>query len=102
MFDFKDLNYEELQTYENLRATYESKQFEVSDIRKIITHLKNEVAYELCRTDISETNKIIKLQARLENMIMIENTLIQPELAKEQYDKQIAKLSNNLEKGKTL
>ena len=71
MFDFNSLNYEELQTYEHLRATFESKQYEVSDIRKIITQLKNEVAYELCRTDISETNKIIKLQARLENMIML-------------------------------
>jgi len=102
MFDLKSLNYEELKTYEALQATYKSKQFEVSDIRKIITKLKDEVAYELCRADVTDTNKILKLQARLENMILLEGMLLQPEIAHEQFTKQISKLSNDLEKGITL
>jgi len=102
MFDLKSLNYEELKTYENLQRTYDSKQYEISDIRKFITKLKDEVASQLCSTDATETNKIIKLQARLENMILLETMLIQPEIAHEQFMKQMSKFSNNLEKEKNI
>jgi len=97
-----ELNYEELNTYNQLIEGYKTKQIEVSDIRKLFTKLKDEIAFELCKTSVKDEEKIIKLQARLENMIMIEKFLIQPEQAEIEIRKQLQKLSNNLEKGITL
>lgn len=100
--DLTQLNYEELNTYNSLIEGYKTKQIEVADIRKLFTKLKDEIAFELCRTSVKEEEKIIKLQARLENMIMIENFLIQPEQAEIELRKHLEKLSNNFEKGITL
>jgi hypothetical protein len=96
------LNYDELKTYENLLAGYKSKQIEVSDIRKYITKLKDDIAETLCKTSVKDEEKIINLQARLENMILIEKFLIQPEQAYEEIKKRLEHLSNNLEKGSSI
>ena len=100
--DLTQLNYEELNTYNSLIEGYKTKQIEVADIRKLFTKLKDEIAFELCRTSVKDEEKIIKLQARLENMIMIEKFLIQPEQAESELRKHLEKLSNNFEKGTTL
>ena len=100
--DLTQLNYEELNTYNSLIEGYKTKQIKVADIRKLFTKLKDEIAFELCRTSVKDEEKIIKLQARLENMIMIEKFLIQPEQAESELRKHLEKLSNNFEKGTTL
>jgi hypothetical protein len=100
--NLNDLNYEELNTYNSLIEGYKTKQIEVADVRKYFTKLKDDIAFELCRTSVKDEEKIIKLQARLENMIMIEKFLIQPEQSEIELRKHLEKLSNNLEKGTTL
>lgn len=93
--DLSTLNYEELNTYNNLVEGFKTKQIEVLDIRKIITKMKDEIAFEICKTSVEDKEKMIKLQARLENMILLEKTLLQPEIAEEELKKHLAKLSNN-------
>jgi pyruvate formate-lyase activating enzyme-like uncharacterized protein len=100
--NLNDLNYEELNTYNSLIEGYKTKQIEVADVRKYFTKLKDDIAFELCRTSVKDEEKIIKLQARLENMIMIEKFLIQPEQSEIELRRHLEKLSNNLEKGTTL
>jgi hypothetical protein len=100
--DLRDLNYEEVNTYNKLIDSYKQNQIEVIDIRKHITKIKDDIAYEFCQTSVKEEEKIIKLQARLENMIMIERFLLQPEQAEIEIRKHLEKLSSNLEKGSNL
>jgi hypothetical protein len=100
--DLKTLNYEEVRSYNALIEGYKSQQIEVADIRKEITKIKNELALELCQTSVEEKEKIIRLQARLHNMIMLEQFTLKPEIAEVELKKHLEKLSNNLEKGTTL
>jgi len=80
-----DLNEVERQSYEQLYENYKSKQLEVKDVRESITKMKNAVTYELAKTSITETEKIIKLQARIENLMGLEVIFEAPEIAEKQF-----------------
>lgn len=95
--NLNDLNYEEMKSYNQLVEGYKSNQIEVSDVRREITKIKDELALELCLTSVKEEEKIIKLQARLHNMIVLEKFLLKPEQAEIELRKHLTKLSNNLE-----
>lgn len=81
-FDIKNPNYLERadllaneSQIKTLEAMAEEAHLEVSDIRKHITDMKNSVALEMARTPYEEKDKIIKLQARMENYILLESIL---------------------------
>lgn len=91
-----DLNEIERETYERLYTNYKNAQIEVSDVRKEITKLKNAVTYEIAKTSVEEKEKIIRLQARIENLISLETIFEAPEIAEKAYKQAIS----NLQKAK--
>jgi len=93
-----DLNEVERQSYEQLYENYKSKQLEVKDVRETITKMKNAVTYELVKTPITETEKIIKLQARIENLIGLEVIFETPEIAEKQFQTALHNLRKNTER----
>lgn len=93
-----DLNEIERQTYETLYNAYKSQQLEVHDIKLAITKMKNAVAYDLAKTSVEEKEKIIKLQARVENLISLETLFEAPELAEKSFKQALVNLKNAQEK----
>lgn len=96
LINLVDLNEVERQTYESLYEAYKSQQLEVSHIKNAITKMKNSVAYDMAKTSVEEREKIIKLQARIENLIALETLFEAPEIAEKAYKQAIS----NLQKAK--
>lgn len=100
MINLQDLNQAERDTYQMLLDNYKAKQLEVKDVRIAITNMKNSVALEIAKTPYEEKDKIIKLQARIENYIALEMLFEAPEKAELAIRQAEANLERSIEQNR--
>jgi len=98
LLNLVDLNEIEKQTYEQLYNNFKSQQLEVKDIKDAITRMKNAVVYDLTKTSVEDKEKIIRLQARIENLMGLEVILEAPEIAEKHYQLAIQNLKKQKER----
>jgi len=81
--NYEDLNHEEREVYN--KANFNMKSLSVGDVKHYVSLMKNSVALQISDTPIDETNKIIILQARLKNYVLLEAFLMKPEIAEKAF-----------------
>lgn len=97
MINLQDLTPSERDTYQMLLDNLKARQLEVKDVRVAMTSMKNAVALEISRTPYEEKDKIIKLQARIENLIALETIFESPEIAEKALNEALKKLEKKAE-----
>lgn len=93
-----DLNEIEKQTYEQLYNNFKSKSLEIKDIKDAVIRMKNAVTHELIRTSVEDKEKIIKIQARLENLMGLELLFDGSEMAERQFQLAMQNLNKQKER----
>ena len=93
-----DLNEIEKQTYEQLYNNFKSKSLEIKDIKDAVIRMKNAVTHELVRTSVEDKEKIIKIQARLENLMGLELLFDGSEMAEKQFQLAMQNLNKQKER----
>ena len=98
LLNLVDLNEIERETYEQLYNNFKAKSLEVKDIKDAIVRMKNAVTHELVRTSVEDKEKIIKLQARIENLMGLEVLFEGSEMAERQYQLALQNLNKQKER----
>jgi len=86
---YEDLTTAEQETYN--KSNFAPKTLSVGDVKNYVSYMKNSIALQLTNTSLDDELKIVLLQARLKNYILLEMFLLAPEKAEEAFKKQVAK-----------
>ena len=86
---YEDLDAAERETYR--KANFDLKILSIGDVKNYVSYMKDSVALLLSDTPSNEEVKVIHLQARLKNYILLEAFLTAPEKAEEAFRKQMDK-----------
>ena len=86
---YEDLDAAERETYR--KANFNLKILSIGDVKNYVSYMKDSVALLLADTPWEEELKIVHLQARLKNYVLLEAFLTRPEKAEEAFRKQMDK-----------
>ena len=98
VLDDLNLNYEQLnpaekETYN--KANFATQKLSIGDVINYVDHMKNSVGLQLAQTSVDDEIKVVLLQARLHNYILMEAFLRTPERAEKALLKQIEAKGKN-------